>query len=107
MDERRLHGGARCARASGHLSERYSEPFVAFLPVTGAAVSTLGDVLGSETLSASDAHAARLDEVQFDLGEGPCWDALRSAQADRRAGAADGAAPRGGRLSPRQCATSR
>lgn len=65
---------------SGHLSERYSEPFVAFLPVTGAAVSTLGDVLGSETLSASDAQAARLDELQFDLGEGPCWDALRSAR---------------------------
>jgi hypothetical protein len=64
---------------SGHMSERYSEPFVSFLPVTGAAVSTLGDVLGSETLSASDAHAARLDELQFDLGEGPCWDALRTA----------------------------
>ncbi|MFF1573345.1 GAF and ANTAR domain-containing protein [Leifsonia sp. NPDC058292] len=45
--------------------------------VTGAAVSTLGDVLGSETIDASDAQAARLDEVQFDLGEGPCWDALR------------------------------
>lgn len=64
---------------SGHLPERYSESFVAFLPVTGAAVSTLGDVLGSETLSATDVHAARLDEVQFDLGQGPCWDALRSA----------------------------
>lgn len=64
---------------SGHMSERYSEPFVALLPVTGAAVSTLGDVLGSETLSASDVHAARLDELQFDLGEGPCWDSLRIA----------------------------
>lgn len=60
-------------------SERFSETFVALLPVSGAAVSTLGDVLGSETLSASDEHAARLDEVQFDLGEGPCWDALRVA----------------------------
>lgn len=65
---------------SGRLSERYSAPFVEFLPVTGAAVSTLGDVLGSETLSATDAHAARLDELQFDLGEGPCWDAMRSAR---------------------------
>jgi hypothetical protein len=61
-------------------SDRYSQPFVDFLPVTGAAVSTLGDVLGSETLSASDMHAARIDELQFDLGEGPCWDALRSAK---------------------------
>ena len=48
---------------SGHLTERYSEPFVTFLPITGASVSTLGDVLGSETLSASDGHAARLDET--------------------------------------------
>jgi hypothetical protein len=44
--------------------------------VTGAVVSTLGDPLGSETLSASDERAARLDEIQIDLGEGPCWQAL-------------------------------
>ena len=56
----------------------YSAPFVRLFPVSGASVSTLGDVLGSETLSASDDRAARLDEWQMDLGEGPCWDALRS-----------------------------
>jgi len=60
-------------------SERFSGTFVTFLPISGAAVSTLGEVLGSETISATDAHAARLDEVQFDLGEGPCWDALDAA----------------------------
>src|SRR6478736_3774707 len=64
---------------SGHLSERYVEPFIAFLPVTGASISTLGGVLGNETIAATDAHAARLDEAQFDVGEGPCWDAMRSA----------------------------
>ncbi len=37
-------------------------------------------MLGSETLAASDAQSARIDELQFDLGEGPCWDAMRSAQ---------------------------
>ena len=57
-----------------------SFPFLDVLPVTGAAVSTLGDFLGSETLSASDARAARLDELQFDLGEGPCWDAMATAR---------------------------
>ncbi|MDY0910448.1 GAF domain-containing protein [Microbacterium sp. CFBP9034] len=61
----------------GFTAARYSDPFVAVLPVTGAAVSTLGHLLGSETISATDAGAAHLDEVQFDLGEGPCWDALR------------------------------
>ena len=49
---------------------------VDFLPITGASVATLGDFLGTETVAASDATIARLDEAQFDLGEGPCWDAL-------------------------------
>ncbi|WP_235565710.1 GAF and ANTAR domain-containing protein [Microbacterium sp. Root166] len=58
----------------------YGVAFVRLFPVNGAAVSTLGDLLGSETLSATDGRAARLDELQFDLGEGPCWDALRSGR---------------------------
>ncbi|BDZ52052.1 GAF domain-containing protein [Frondihabitans sucicola] len=55
-------------------------PFLRALPVAGAAVSTLGDPLGSATVCASDARAARLDEIQIDLGEGPCWDALISRE---------------------------
>lgn len=51
-------------------------PFVAALGVTGAAVSTLGDPLGSETICASGDWAARMDEIQLDLGEGPGWEAL-------------------------------
>jgi hypothetical protein len=43
-------------------------------------VSTFGRASGGETLAATDAVAARLDEIQLDLGEGPAWDALR----DRR-----------------------
>ncbi|GAB2454831.1 GAF domain-containing protein [Conyzicola lurida] len=61
-------------------SSSFSFPFVDVFPVTGAAVSTLGRLLGSETLSASDPQAARLDELQFDLGEGPCWDAMTTAR---------------------------
>ncbi|WP_144713115.1 hypothetical protein [Curtobacterium pusillum] len=49
----------------------------AHLPVDGVAISTLGAPFGSETVSASNAFAARLDEVQLDLGEGPIWQALR------------------------------
>lgn len=55
----------------------YSESFLTVFPVDGASVSTLGDVLGTEIVSATGADARRLDELQFDLGEGPCWDALR------------------------------
>ncbi|AMM22053.1 transcriptional regulator [Frondihabitans sp. PAMC 28766] len=51
-------------------------PFLRALPVAGASVSTLGDPLGSATVCSSDERAARLDEIQIDLGEGPCWDAL-------------------------------
>jgi hypothetical protein len=47
------------------------------LPISGTAISTIGDLLGTETIAASDDVAARLDELQFDLGEGPCWDAIR------------------------------
>ncbi|GAA4265753.1 GAF and ANTAR domain-containing protein [Frondihabitans peucedani] len=50
--------------------------FLRVLPVTGASVSTLGDPIGTATVCASDARSARLDEIQMDLGEGPCWDAL-------------------------------
>lgn len=49
------------------------------LPVTGATVATVGSVMGSETLSATGEVARRLDERQFDLGEGPCWDAVNQA----------------------------
>ena len=54
--------------------------FLSVLPITGASVSTLGDFLGSQTVSATDEAAAWLDELQFDLGEGPCWDAMRWAK---------------------------
>lgn len=46
--------------------------------MAGMSVSTLGEVLSSETLWASDDLAARVDELQFDLGEGPCWDAANA-----------------------------
>jgi hypothetical protein len=65
---------------------------LATLPVTGAAISTLGSLaIAPETLCASDAQAAQLDELQFDLGEGPCWQAKKSLrpvlEPDVRAGA--------------------
>ncbi len=59
--------------------EGYSDlcrPFLRALPITGASISTLGAPFGTETVCASDERAARIDELQFDLGEGPCWQAL-------------------------------
>ncbi|HEV7743345.1 MAG TPA: GAF and ANTAR domain-containing protein [Pseudolysinimonas sp.] len=63
-------------RAAGDRPAAFAQPFVDVLPVSGAAVSTVGPVLGTETLAATDDLAARLDELQFDLTEGPCWDAI-------------------------------
>lgn len=64
---------------SGDRPERFSSVFLAVLPVNGATVATVGKPFGSETISATGQVAARLDELQFDLGEGPCWDALNSS----------------------------
>ncbi|WP_254431410.1 GAF and ANTAR domain-containing protein [Agromyces sp. Marseille-P2726] len=67
-------------RAGGNPGQ-YCRPFLDVFPVTGASVATVGALLGSETIAASDHLAARLDELQFDLGEGPCWDALVTGAA--------------------------
>ena len=68
-------GRLRSATPSG---SQLAEPFVELFRVTGSSISTIGDLLGSQTVSATDTLAARIDEVQFDLGEGPCWDAIGS-----------------------------
>jgi hypothetical protein len=57
-----------------------ARPFLNFLPVSGASISTFGSLLPAETISVTDARAGRVDELQFDLGEGPCWDALVNRQ---------------------------
>jgi len=54
------------------------QPFLSVLPVTGAAISVLNSEMGQFTVSYTDDTAEWLDELQFDLGEGPCWDALSS-----------------------------
>jgi hypothetical protein len=55
--------------------------FVSGLPVTGASICvTMGDH-GQSTISASDQLAADIDELQYVLGEGPHWDALRDGTA--------------------------
>lgn len=76
MDDVTLTAALHELESTANDQSNYFRPFLAILPVSGAAVSTVGNVLGSETLSASDDLAAKIDELQFDLGEGPCWDAI-------------------------------
>jgi GAF domain-containing protein len=67
------------ANLSGRESELW-RPVLEAIPVEGAAISTIAEFLGNETVSASGPLAARLDELQFDLSEGPCWDAMRQGR---------------------------
>jgi len=53
-------------------------PFLTITRATGASISFLGTSTAHSTICASDETAAHLDELQFDLGEGPCWEAMRS-----------------------------
>ncbi len=62
------------------MRESYCAPFLSVTHLTGAAISTIGSLVAPETLCASDAAAARLDELQFDLGEGPCWEVLATGR---------------------------
>ena len=52
--------------------------YVAGITVDGAAMSLLTGSALRETLSASDATAATLDDLQFTLGEGACLEAASS-----------------------------
>jgi hypothetical protein len=57
---------------------RMCETCVEWLPVTGAGVSVVTERGHRGTVSASDPVAARIEDLQFALGEGPCVDAFRS-----------------------------
>lgn len=77
MVNRGTFDNARRALSTAH--ERRTSlcaPFLAVLPVAGASVSVLSSPVGQSTVCSTDAIAERLDELQFDLGEGPCWQAM-------------------------------
>ncbi|MEJ1115419.1 GAF and ANTAR domain-containing protein [Paenarthrobacter sp. CCNWLY172] len=52
--------------------------FLQELPIDGAAVSVFGGSAAETLMCASDATAGRLDELQYDLGDGPRWDVFRT-----------------------------
>lgn len=52
--------------------------FVNALPVSGASISVVGESGQHSTIGASDRLAAEVEAWQFELGEGPHWDALRT-----------------------------
>jgi hypothetical protein len=60
---------------------RLAAPFLTLLPVAGVAISVFDQERRASVLHTSDMTAARLEEVQFDVGEGPMFDCYRTARA--------------------------
>jgi hypothetical protein len=54
---------------------------VTWLPMTGASITVMDGAQGQEPVCATDPGAARIDELQFSLGEGPCVEAFSSGRA--------------------------
>jgi hypothetical protein len=75
MDEA-FERALRALRSADLADDELSGPFALALPMGGVSISTFGELCPSETLSATDDVATRVDEIQFDLSEGPCWTAL-------------------------------
>ncbi|WXF92328.1 GAF and ANTAR domain-containing protein [Curtobacterium flaccumfaciens pv. flaccumfaciens] len=66
----------RALRSAEIPDDELSRPFALALPMGGVSISTFGELCPSETVSATDEVATRIDEIQLDLSEGPCWTAL-------------------------------
>ncbi|HEY2223771.1 GAF domain-containing protein [Actinomycetospora sp.] len=54
---------------------------VTWLPMTGASITIMDDEQGQEPVCATDPGAARIDELQFSLGDGPCVESFRTGRA--------------------------
>jgi hypothetical protein len=53
---------------------------VAWLPMTGASITIMDDAEVQEPVCATDPGAARIDELQFTLGDGPCVESFRTGR---------------------------
>lgn len=54
--------------------------FLDLLPVTGVSIAVFSTEARHSTIYASDVVAARIDELQFDLGEGPSFESVRTTK---------------------------
>jgi hypothetical protein len=77
---RTLIGIARHVRDDHRVAAHICRAYVECLDVDGAAISLLTATTSRETLSATDATAATLEELQFTLGEGACVQAALSGR---------------------------
>lgn len=68
--------GSRTPRLTG---AQLASPFLKILPITGVAISVFDQNRRASMIQSTDDTSARLEEIQFDLGEGPSLDAFSTA----------------------------
>lgn len=68
------------APAVGDVGQKLASAFLDLLPITGLAISVLDQADRASVVHASDDLAARLEEVHFDLGEGPLFECVATAR---------------------------
>lgn len=56
------------------------QPFVQNLTISGASVTVVNASRSQHSVCSSDSIAARIDELQFEFGEGPEWKAVGSGE---------------------------
>ncbi len=78
VEEQWLTAQARAQVQWRGLDAGLCKGFVESLTISGAAISVFSGLSPATMVCASDAVAARIDELQFDLGEGPRWEALQT-----------------------------
>lgn len=54
------------------------QPFLQNLPISGASVTIINASRSQHSVCSSDSIASRIDELQFEFGEGPQWKAVAS-----------------------------
>jgi hypothetical protein len=64
----------------GTVLNRLCAGAASLLPVDGVVISVMTSLDGLGSVAASDVATTRLGDIQFTLGEGPCWDAARDGR---------------------------
>lgn len=60
--------------------DRLASPFLELLPIDGVSISVVDRRDTASMIHASDSTAARLEELHFELGEGPMFDCVHDAE---------------------------
>ncbi len=83
MDQARLSLALAAAAADSGPDAALAvcEACVAWLPMTGASITMMDGAQGQEPVCATGPGAARIDELQFTLGDGPCVESFATGRA--------------------------